>query len=205
MVQTRMEARLDSLEKGFESLLEMMQNINRTLQQKTNSTGESDDGGTQGERNGMRKGLWEDRWRRLEIPIFVESLPELMDYAQGIDENKVINNEGGWNDKGGNRPRSYQPARTVTWNGGNNTTGENYPVGGASSAGANFKDLTLKLPTSQGTMVLKGEIALSRTEASFQSIIRALRDEGQGFFLECKKMIQEPDKPPVFQLEFRRF
>ncbi|CAJ1929731.1 unnamed protein product [Sphenostylis stenocarpa] len=69
MVQTRMEARLDNLEKGFKSLLEMMHNVNRTLQQKTNSTEKSDDGGTQGEGNDMRKSSLEDRWRRLEIPI----------------------------------------------------------------------------------------------------------------------------------------
>ncbi|KAJ1385824.1 Retrotransposon gag domain [Sesbania bispinosa] len=202
----------------------MMQTVNRTLQQKTNPTGESGNGGNLGEGNGPRNGSMEDRWRRLEIPIFsgedayghtweefrtaiirrfqpsmtqnpyelllglkqsssvedyrekfelyagplkgtdpdylkgiflnglkdvikaelklykVESLPELMDYAQRIDEkNKVINNGEGWSDKGGNRPRSYQPARTVTWNGGSNAAEGNHPVGGASSAGVAYQ------------------------------------------------------------------
>ncbi|KAJ1440931.1 CLU domain [Sesbania bispinosa] len=90
MVHTRMEARLDNLEKGFEAridnlevrfnnlergfenLLEMVQNINQTLQQGGNSLGDSGigaEGNLEG-RNGSRSGATEERWRKLEIPLF---------------------------------------------------------------------------------------------------------------------------------------
>ncbi|KAJ1404610.1 CLU domain [Sesbania bispinosa] len=101
MVHTRMEARLDNLEKGFdaridnlevrfnnmekgfedrfcnlergfENILEMLQNINQKLQQGGNSSGDSGnsvEGNLEG-RNGSRSGAAEERWRKLEIPLF---------------------------------------------------------------------------------------------------------------------------------------
>ncbi|KAJ1397185.1 Retrotransposon gag domain [Sesbania bispinosa] len=70
---------------------------------------------------------------------------------------------------------------------------------------ANFKDLTLKLPTSTGTMVLKGESALSRTEASFRAIVKALRDGGQGFFLECKEILKDSAEENTTAHEIQQF
>ncbi|KAJ1417644.1 Retrotransposon gag domain [Sesbania bispinosa] len=67
-----LEIRFDNLEKGFENLLEMMQNVNRTLQQKGNPSGISgnDADRNSGEGTESRSGTVEDRWRRLEIPLF---------------------------------------------------------------------------------------------------------------------------------------
>ncbi|KAJ1415930.1 hypothetical protein SESBI_17769 [Sesbania bispinosa] len=71
MVHTKMEAKLDNLERGFENLLEMMENINWNLQQKGNSTNPSGDSGNGADGNlGEGAGSIEDRWRRLEIPLF---------------------------------------------------------------------------------------------------------------------------------------
>lgn len=38
---------------------------------------------------------------------------------------------------------------------------------------ANFKDLTLKVPTPNGKQILKGELAMSRSAASFKTVIKA--------------------------------
>ncbi|KAJ1380355.1 Retrotransposon gag domain [Sesbania bispinosa] len=144
------------------------------------------------------------------------SLPEMMDYAQRIDEKNRVQSSGNmWNGRGGSVSRNYPSSRTVTWeaasrnqtqaeSGGAISTAESNNVKMTGSQQnkqlqvlilnevcmeeeeeeANFKDLTLKLPTSTGTMVLKGETALSRTGASFREIVKALRDDDQGFFLE---------------------
>ncbi|KAJ1396994.1 hypothetical protein SESBI_32166 [Sesbania bispinosa] len=66
------EARLDNLERRFENLLEMVQNINQTLQQRGNSSGDSSigaEGNLEGQK-GSRSGAVEEPWRRLEIPLF---------------------------------------------------------------------------------------------------------------------------------------
>ncbi|KAJ1440425.1 CLU domain [Sesbania bispinosa] len=66
------EDRFNNMEKGFENLLEMLQNINQTLQQRGNSSGDSGNGveGNLGGQNGIRSGAAEERWRKLEIPLF---------------------------------------------------------------------------------------------------------------------------------------
>ncbi|KAJ1397851.1 hypothetical protein SESBI_31510 [Sesbania bispinosa] len=50
----------------------MLQNINQTLQQRVNSSGDSGNGieGNLGGQNGTRSGAAEERWRKLEIPLF---------------------------------------------------------------------------------------------------------------------------------------
>ncbi|KAJ1410949.1 protein WVD2-like 5 [Sesbania bispinosa] len=87
-----MEAKLDNLERGFENLWEMMENINRNLQQKRNSTNPSGDSGNDadgnlGEGAGSRSGSIEDRWRRLEIPLF--SGDDVYGWVSRIERTKV--------------------------------------------------------------------------------------------------------------------
>ncbi|KAJ1406266.1 hypothetical protein SESBI_25185 [Sesbania bispinosa] len=67
-----LEVRFDSLERGFENLLGMIQNINQMLQQRGNSSGDSgnDIEGNLGGQNRTRSGAAEERWRKLEIPLF---------------------------------------------------------------------------------------------------------------------------------------
>ncbi|KAJ1382980.1 hypothetical protein SESBI_43795 [Sesbania bispinosa] len=67
-----LEVRFNNLERGFENLLEMVQNINQTLQQRGKSSGDSGiraEGNLEG-RNESRSGAVEERWRKLEIPLF---------------------------------------------------------------------------------------------------------------------------------------
>ncbi|KAJ1433421.1 hypothetical protein SESBI_05947 [Sesbania bispinosa] len=74
-IKTRLdnpEVRSNNLERGFENLLEMVQNINQTLQQRGKSSGDSGigaEGNLEG-RNGSRSGAVEEQWRKLEIPLF---------------------------------------------------------------------------------------------------------------------------------------
>ncbi|KAJ1383535.1 CLU domain [Sesbania bispinosa] len=67
-----LEVRFNNLERVFENLLEMMQNINQTLHQRGNSSGDSGNSveGNLGGQNGTRSGAAEERWRKLEIPLF---------------------------------------------------------------------------------------------------------------------------------------
>ena len=47
--------------------------------------------------------------------------------------------------------------------------------------------------------VLKGEPELARASASFKSIMKAIKNEGQGFFLEYQNLAKEEvhDTPPA--------
>lgn len=49
---------------------------------------------------------------------------------------------------------------------------------------ANFQELTLKVPTSKGIHVLRGDPALARAAASFISVMKAIQAEGQGFIVD---------------------
>ena len=49
---------------------------------------------------------------------------------------------------------------------------------------ANFKELMIKTPLGNNYHVLKGEPELARASASFKSIMKSIKNEGQGFFLE---------------------
>ncbi|KAJ1419540.1 hypothetical protein SESBI_15101 [Sesbania bispinosa] len=69
------EDRFCTLERGFENILEMLQNINQKLQQGGNSFGDSGNNmegnlGNLGGQNGIMNGAAEERWRKLEIPLF---------------------------------------------------------------------------------------------------------------------------------------
>ncbi|KAJ1429986.1 hypothetical protein SESBI_08052 [Sesbania bispinosa] len=79
------EARLDNLERRFENLLEMVQNINQTLQQRGNSSGDSSIGaeGNLEAQKGSRSGAVEEPWRRLEIPLF--SGDDAYGWANGVE------------------------------------------------------------------------------------------------------------------------
>ncbi|KAJ1379359.1 Retrotransposon gag domain [Sesbania bispinosa] len=61
-----------NLERGFENILEMLLNINQKLQQGGNSSGDSGNSveGNLGGQNGTRNGAMEERWRKLDIPLF---------------------------------------------------------------------------------------------------------------------------------------
>ena len=48
---------------------------------------------------------------------------------------------------------------------------------------ANFRELTLKIPATEGSFTLKGEPARARSAASLRSIVKILRNEGEGFLL----------------------
>ncbi|KAJ1404919.1 hypothetical protein SESBI_26214 [Sesbania bispinosa] len=56
---------------------------------------------------------------------------------------------------------------------------------------ANFQELTLMIPRKGGTMVLKGDPSLSRTAASFRSIMKAIHEDGLGFFLTCAEVFED--------------
>lgn len=58
---------------------------------------------------------------------------------------------------------------------------------------ANFKELTLKVPTIEGTKMLKGEPSLPRAVASFKSVVKALHDKGQGFLIDYQPLIGETE------------
>jgi len=51
---------------------------------------------------------------------------------------------------------------------------------------ANFKELMIKIPLGNSYHVLKGEPELARASASFKSIIKVIKNEGQGFFLNTE-------------------
>ena len=48
---------------------------------------------------------------------------------------------------------------------------------------ANFRELTLKITATEGSFTLKGEPARARSAASLRSIVKILRNEGEGFLL----------------------
>ena len=56
---------------------------------------------------------------------------------------------------------------------------------------ANFKELMIKIPLGSSYHVLKGEPELARALASFKSIMKAIKNEGQGFFLEYETLAKE--------------
>ena len=45
----------------------------------------------------------------------------------------------------------------------------------------NFKELTLKIPTTEGSFTLKGEPTMVRSAILLRSIVKVLRNEGAGF------------------------
>jgi hypothetical protein len=49
---------------------------------------------------------------------------------------------------------------------------------------ANFNDRTLKVPTKEGTKILRGEPTLSRANAFFKATLKALQNDSQGFLIE---------------------
>ncbi|KAJ1421315.1 Retrotransposon gag domain [Sesbania bispinosa] len=55
----------------------------------------------------------------------------------------------------------------------------------------NFQELTLMIPRRGGTMVLKGDPSLSRTAASIRSIMKAIHEDGLGFFLTCAEVFKD--------------
>ena len=54
---------------------------------------------------------------------------------------------------------------------------------------ANFRELTLKIPTTEGSFTLKGEPAMARFAISLRSIVKVLWNEGEGFLL-CYQDLQ---------------
>ena len=51
---------------------------------------------------------------------------------------------------------------------------------------ANFKNLTLKWEEGGHKRMLLGEPSLSKNQASWKSMVKALGDEGKGFYLSCE-------------------
>eukprot|EP00256_Glycine_max_P042597 XP_006593215.1 uncharacterized protein LOC102668698 [Glycine max] len=58
---------------------------------------------------------------------------------------------------------------------------------------ANFRELTLKIPTTEGSFTLKGEPAMARSAASLRSIAKVLQNEGEGFLLCCRSLPAVPE------------
>ena len=64
----------------------------------------------------------------------------------------------------------------------------------------NFRELTLKIPTTEGSFTLKGEPAMARSAASLRSIVKVLRNEGEGFLLCCQDLqaVREANLMPTW-------
>ena len=52
----------------------------------------------------------------------------------------------------------------------------------------NFRELTLKIPITEGSFTLKGEPAMARSAVSLRSIVKVLRNEEEGFLLCCQDL-----------------
>lgn len=68
---------------------------------------------------------------------------------------------------------------------------------------ANFRELTLKIPTAEGSFTLKGEPAMARSAASLRSIVKTLRNEGEGFLLCCQDLQAVQENRPATYLDGR--
>ncbi|XP_061347982.1 uncharacterized protein LOC133293431 [Gastrolobium bilobum] len=66
---------------------------------------------------------------------------------------------------------------------------------------ANFKDLTLKFMIQDREITIKGDPSLFRSEASLKSVVKALHDHGQGFFLRSEEERGTGDDTPWEDLE----
>ena len=52
----------------------------------------------------------------------------------------------------------------------------------------NFRELTLKIPITEGSFTLKGEPTMTRSTVSLRSIVKVLRNEEEGFLLCCQDL-----------------
>ncbi|RDX90217.1 hypothetical protein CR513_27945, partial [Mucuna pruriens] len=185
-----MEGHTDKFKRSLEVL--MKQNQEDRLQERRDK---------EGFERWIQKQVQESHMKRIDDTLerhLVQSMQEIMDLAQRIDEkNRALQNFASAIPTKRYGPRQSVWGRTVRVD--REAKGAEVVLGmeWLSSLGeisTNFNDLTLMIPKEGATMVLKGDPSITRTTASFKSILKTLQDGGIELYLACIDLPKEQNR-----------